>query len=94
MHDVIVDEERLNDDYMALHAYAEDLESRYKTYLSVLRLARLIALKRGNTARAFSAFIDAAKALTGQFDNIATDFEELSASFIREVDNVDDIGSI
>ena len=91
MHDVIVDEERLRDQYLKLHTRMTRLEARYKRYLNILRRMRLSVIVSGESARALSDFTNRASKLEGQFDNLANDFEELSASFIREIDRVDDL---
>ena len=91
MHDVIVDEERIKNDYIALHKYMTDLETRYAQYMNQLRRARILVICSGETAKALDAYMDAAKALEGRFDAIASDFEEFSASYVREVDVADNL---
>lgn len=90
MHNVIVDEDRIKQEYDQLYQYMDDLEGRYCKYLDVLRQVRLQVIKRGKTARALTAYTRQAEKLSGQFDSLASDFEELSAAYVREVSSVEE----
>ena len=91
MHDVIVNEEQLKENAKNLQNWCASTEERYKTYLSALSLSRLFIFKSGNFADALMEYYNGAKRLKYQFDHFGQVFNELTYSYLREIDSADDL---